>query len=153
MCTHTNVSRCGRQAILKTVALVALLLPLSIRCQTLPVSQLPASPSPLVVITAASPANLPLLDKAVVAKFHPNAFILANNSEHAIVGLMVQWTSDGHPHNVHSDSFMQVTNSPVVLPHARLLVAPGAFVNEANIGKQHIGVSVDKMDAASTRKS
>jgi len=115
------------------------------------VAQMPASPTPLVSALPATPANLPQLDAAIVEKFHRQAFILANNSDRAIVGLVVQWVysdAGGHPitHNVRSDSFMQVTSHPVVLPHARLLVAPGAFVNEANIDKPHIGLSAETMD-------
>lgn len=113
--------------------------------------KMPESPTPLVSILPATPANLPQLDSAVVEKFHPHAFILANNSDRAIVGLVVQWTyTDANgkaiTRNVRSDSFMLVTNNAVVRPHARLLVAPGAFVSEANVGKQHMGSPIERMD-------
>jgi hypothetical protein len=130
---------------LKTV-LFAVVLLLLIPCML--AAQMPASPTPIVSIYPATPANLPLLDSATVQKFHPSAFILANDSDRAIVGLVFQWTytdSGGNPnvHNSRSDNFMQVRNQAVILPHTRLLVGPSMFLAESLATKPHMGPPVE----------
>jgi hypothetical protein len=94
---------------------------------------------------------LPQLDAALVQKFHPDAFILTNQSDKAIVALMTHWTftdAQGFPRDgqINMDSFLQ-PRSPVLLPpHERLIVAPGAFLPEALATKPHMGATLEDMD-------
>jgi len=116
-----------------------------------PVLQLPKSPAPLVRISAAIPANLPQLDAASVRRFHSHSFILANDSDQAIVGLLVRWTfvdGDGQTvtHDVATDSYKTTRQISVVPPHDRLLVAPGTFVLESLAQAPHIGNGIETMD-------
>lgn len=117
---------------------------------------LPTSPHPLVSVTAATSDNLPQFDAALVQKFHPYAFILTNQSDKAIVGLMTLWTftdSHGFPRTeqVHTDSFMQPRSPVLLVPHARLIVAPGAFLPEALAQTPHMGARLEDMDGRLNR--
>jgi hypothetical protein len=133
-----------------------LALTVSIAARGGPIPQLPTSPTPLVSITAATADKLPQFDSAIVQKFHSNAFLLANESDKAIVGLMALWTftdANGFPRTeqVHTDSFMQPHSPVLLLPHARLIVAPGAFLPEALAQAPHIGARLEDLDGRLNR--
>jgi hypothetical protein len=95
---------------------------------------------------------------AYLGTVHPSPFILANNSDRSIVGLVVQWTytnAGGNPiiNNTRSDSFMQMSNRAVIHPHSRLLVGPGTFLSEALAGEPHAGnVPIEKLDGSGHRE-
>jgi hypothetical protein len=140
---------------MKRVGLFLLLsFAVSVRGTTMP--QLPSSPSALVTVSPTTIGNLPQLDGAKVQKFHPNAFVLTNQSNKAIVAIMVQWTyvdSTGHPRvsNTYSDSFMQPKYTAYLPARARLLVAPGAFLPESLAQSAHIGAQLDDLDGRRER--
>lgn len=113
--------------------------------------QLASSPTPEITISPASADKLPGIDSAVVARFHPTAFILTNESSRAILGLAVQWVytnQNGEPglYTHRSDSFSRLNAGVVVPPHGRLLVAPGAFLPERLALRPHTGPSLDALD-------
>jgi hypothetical protein len=125
----------------------------AIRGQTMP-----TSPSPLISVLPATAANLPQLDNAVVAKFHPNAFVISNNASRDVVGLVVIWTytdvttGKAAIHYMNSDSFMQPTPRNVITAGTRLLVAPGVFLPEAMVSTAHLGPTVGNMDGSLVRE-
>lgn len=102
-------------------------------------------------VTAATSDNLPQLDASLVQKFHPYAFILTNQSEKAIIALMTHWTftdAQGAPRDgqINMDSFLQPHSPPVLRPHERLIVAPGAFLPERLATAPHVGAKLEDMD-------
>jgi hypothetical protein len=122
-----------------------------------PQHPLPASPHPLISVTAATTENLPQLDAGLVQKFHPNAFLLTNESEKAIVALMTHWTftdAQGFPRDgqINIDSFLNPRSSPVLLPHARMIVGPGAFLLESLAAAPHVGPTLEEMDGRRLRE-
>jgi len=112
---------------------------------------LPLSPTPLVRVTAAIPNNLPQFDAGVVQKFHPYAFLLTNESNKTIVGLMTLWTftdANGFPRTgeIHTDSFMQPHSPALLAPQSSLIVAPGAFLPVALANRPHLGATLTDLD-------
>ena len=109
-----------------------------IRGQTVPVS-----PSPLVTVTAATPDKLPGLDPDIVGQFHPNTFLLTNESNRNIIGLMIRWTYTSaqglaSTNSVSTDS-LDRANAALLAPNATLIVAPNAFLPVAYATLPHTG--------------
>ncbi len=112
---------------------------------------LPTSPSHDVAIVPASASNLPQFDRAIVAKFHPNAFIVANQSEKSIVAIVIKWTfvdaqGKQSAYDQRMDSFLIQPSRPVAAPHTRLLIAPGAILPEALANAPHVGPRLEDLD-------
>lgn len=136
---------------MRTAGTILFLLMLSIAAPGAPMPQLPTSPTPLVTIRPATTENLPQLDSVQVRRLHPNAFLLANESDKAIVGLMTRWTfidRDGYSRteDVYTDSFMQPRSPVLLAAHARLIAAPGGFLPEGLAQKPHAGARLEDLD-------
>jgi hypothetical protein len=112
--------------------------------------QLPASPSPLVTVSAATPDKLPGLDPEIVRKFHPSTFLLTNQSDKNMMGLMIRWTytNGGGPtvNNVSTDS-LDRANGVLLAPHATLIVAPSVFLPVAYATTPHTGPTLAELNS------
>lgn len=134
-----------RKAILLGVLLFSFVT--AIRGQTVP-----TSPSPLVIVSAATPNKLPGIDPEVVRKFHPNTFLLTNESDKNIVGLMIRWTytdAGGRPgaSSVHTDS-LDRPKTVLLGPHATLIVAPKMFFPVAFATVPHVGPTLADLESS-----
>ena len=72
------------------------------------------------------------LDKTI----QPTAFVVVNNSEKAIVGIALVWTSTAKQSNKHTmtsltHSYLSARGAPLVIAHGRVFVAPDVFVPDA----------------------
>ena len=95
------------------------------------------SPTPDIIVSLANRDTMPKnLDDAAIAKFHPSTFVITNGSDRSVVGLVVRWVytdRNGRPGTLThtSDGFLLSKARVVLSPRARLLVAPGVFLQES----------------------
>ena len=113
---------------------------------------MPVSPSSLVTVSAATPDKLPGLDPEIVRKFHPNTFLLTNESNKNMMGLMIRWTYTdaqrfARVHNMHTDGFDRANPVVLLTPHATLIVAPNTFLPVAYATLPHIGPTLADLNS------